>query len=232
MKSYKHIFFDLDHTLWDHDTNAHATLMLLYKEFGLEGKLAASAEDFHQQYVLVNSQKWSLYGKGKITKEELRATRFYDTFKFFGFDDSTFSKGFEETFIDICPRQTALLPGALEALNYLAENNYQMHIITNGFADVQDIKLSCSGIKDYFDVIVTSDKIGVNKPHARVFETSVKRALASHSESIMIGDNLQADVLGAQRFGMDQVYFNPGKNQHPEKPTYEIAALKELRTIF
>lgn len=229
---YKHIFFDLDHTLWDHETNMERTLEEMYEDHALAEKISAPLHDFQERYALVNAEKWQLYGKGKISKEELRATRFHDTFRHFGFDDAKYSQSFEQLFIERCPQQTALLPGALETLDYLADKNYQLHIITNGFAEVQDIKLSRSGLKAYFLEIITTDKIGVNKPHARVFETSISRASATHQESIMIGDNLEADVLGAQRFGMDQVFFNPAATQHVEKPTYEIRHLNELRSIF
>ncbi len=230
--SYKHIFFDLDHTLWDHETNVYHTLRELFDHYQLDAKTGASKDDFHACYRRVNNLKWQLYGAGKITKEELRNSRFYDTFRELGLDDHPFSVEFERVFIETCPHQTALLPGAVEVLDYLLEKNYILHIITNGFAEIQDIKLSKSGLKPYFEQVVTSDKIGVNKPHARVFEESMRRAQTNSRESLMVGDNLEADVLGAQRIGMDQVFYNPGGIVHREKPTYEISHLEELKAIL
>lgn len=231
IKKYKHLFFDLDHTLWDFDVNSRATLLGLFEKYNLHESCKTNGEKFVSVYLIINEEKWSLYRLGKIDKATLRRERFYETFAYFGFLDREFSHQFEVEYIDVCPHKTALIPYSLEILEYL-KRDYQMHIITNGFSEVQDIKLNKSGLRPYFDKIITSDEVGVNKPAARIFIESLERANAKRDESLMIGDNLDADILGAKDCGIDQVYFNPEKTQHQEKLTFEISKLKELESIL
>lgn len=231
MKKYRHIFFDLDHTLWDFETNSRATLVNLFQKHELDRAFGCDQDHFYRRYIAVNDQKWALYRHGKLTKEELRAQRFYDTFDSLGWCDADFCAGFEKEYLDLCPRQTALLPGAVELLDYLKEN-YILHIITNGFVETQSIKIRESGLEPYFTQVVSSEEIGINKPNARIFVESLKRAGATRKDSLMIGDNLEADVLGAKNCGIDHVYFNPRKQAHAEKITYEIRELAELHNIL
>lgn len=231
MKKYRHIFFDLDHTLWDFETNSRATLLALFEKHGLEEPVGQGADAFYQRYVEVNNQKWEQYRQGTITKEELRAQRFHDTFCSFGYNDASFSGAFDEEYIDKCPRQTGLMPGALELLKKLY-GRYQLHIITNGFAHTQTVKLAHSGLAPFFENVFSSEEIGVNKPAARIFVESLKRVGAARKESLMVGDNLQVDVVGARNCGIDQVFFNPLGVAHSEAVTYEIKQLTELQQFL
>ncbi len=228
---YEHLFFDLDHTLWDFESNSKITLEEMYARYELEQATGADAEAFYKTYIEINNQKWKLYSLGKITKDDLRAQRFPDTFKTFGYDNPDFFKTFEEEYIATCPHQTRLMPGTLEVLDYL-KGRYELHIITNGFMESQDTKMTKSGIGPYFKNVFSSEMIGVNKPAPQIFHESLKRAGAGFHHSIMIGDNLQADVVGARSAGMDQVYYNPEQKPHQEKPTYEVTHLLQLKSFL
>ncbi len=231
MKSYEHLFFDLDHTLWDFDTNSRDTLSELYQRHKLADNLTGTENEFLDTYIRINEEKWALYRVGKIDKKTLRRERFLETFAEFGLVDEVFSHEFEIEYIDTCPHKTTLLPGAIEVLEEL-QNKYHLHIITNGFSEVQEIKLTKSGLKPFFKQIVSSDEIGVNKPAAPIFVESLKRAGAKRSQSLMIGDNLVADIIGAKNCGIDQVYFNMHKQKHNERVTHEIKHLLELKNIL
>lgn len=227
MKKYKHLFFDLDHTLWDFETNSKETLLELYSKYNLSEKLSGSQEDFLKTYFRINDEKWDLYRDGLIDKKRLRKERFMETFQNFGLEDEAFSYQFEVEYIDQCPHKTGLIPYTLEVLEVLY-SKYELHIITNGFSEIQDIKLSKSGLKPFFNHIIASDQIGVNKPAAKVFVESLNQAKATRKESLMIGDNLVADILGAKNCGIDQVFYNPQSTKHSENLTYEIQSLNEL----
>lgn len=231
IKKYEHLFFDLDHTLWDFDRNSKQTLTELFEKYSLNDTLKTQANDFVETYLRINEEKWKLYRKGLINKERLRKERFFETFLEFGLRDESFSKQFEVEYIDLCPHKTSLIPHSLEILNYL-KDRYQLHIITNGFSEIQDIKLSKSGLKPYFDKIISSDEVGVNKPGAAIFIESLRATGATRSDSIMIGDNLGADIIGARNCGIDQVYFNPESKFHEEKISFEIKHLQELEKIL
>lgn len=226
MRKYKHLFFDLDHTLWDFETNAHLTLVELYHKYAL-GNYFESFEQFFDAYEPGNLELWAQYRDGKVTKAFLNTERFYRPMKQFGFDDYGQAQAFADDFVAISPLKTALLPHAIELLDYL-RNRYQMHIITNGFHQTQVLKLQHSGLRPYFQHVFISEVIGANKPHKAFFEHAVKSANARKRESLVIGDSLEADVVGARNFGLDQVYFNPSLRPHHEKVTLEISSLKQL----
>ncbi|MGB0176192.1 MAG: YjjG family noncanonical pyrimidine nucleotidase, partial [Owenweeksia sp.] len=174
---------------------------------------------------------WDKYRQGEIDKATLRTQRFSKTLLVFGHNDSELGSKLDMEYLEISPHQTALIPDTLEVLEYLAPR-YELHILTNGFTEIQDIKLTKSGLKPFFRHIITSESVGVNKPHIRVFEESLKRTGARKNHSIMIGDNLGADIVGARNCGMDQVYFNPAEIPHKEEVTFEIRKLKELLRIL
>ncbi len=231
MNNYQHIFFDLDHTLWDFNKNSRETLEELFEIYSLKNYGIEAFEDFVKTYKIVNDLKWDQYRKGEITKEVLRATRFYDTLLRFEIDHPELAAEIDQEYILRSPQKTNLFPHALEVLGYLSEK-YALHIITNGFTEVQDIKMTKSGLKPFFTHEITSEIAGVNKPDPVIFRYAMQKAGAKRKESIMIGDNLQVDCVGARRVGMDQVYFNPDKVPHQEKLTFEIANLGELKTLF
>lgn len=231
MKSYQHIFFDLDHTLWDFDRNSRETLEELFEAYSLKNYGIAAFQDFIETYHQVNDLKWEEYRQGLISKEHLRATRFHDTLLRFEIDHPKLAAEIDHEYIQRSPHKTHLFPNALEVLEYLAEK-YRLHIITNGFTEVQDIKLTQSGLHPFFTYKITSEMVGANKPDPVIFRHALKMAGAKRTESIMIGDNLEVDIVGARRVGLDQVYFNPDKKPHSEKVTFEILNLAELKTFL
>ncbi len=228
---YQHLFFDLDHTLWDFETNSKEALVELYEAYNWESVLAVPVENFLSKYYEVNDKMWALYRLGKIKKAELRHRRFTESFGHFAAVDEQKVLRFEKDYIELAPRKTTLFPGCIEALDRL-KSHFQMHIITNGFAETQHIKLRESALMPYFDQIITSDEIGVNKPEAGIFVEAMRRAGAERKGSLMIGDNLMVDILGARKVGMDQVFFNPYHEKHDQKLTFEIHHLLELPDVL
>lgn len=231
LKSYRHIFFDLDHTLWDFNRNSRETLEELFEIYSLKNYGIEAFEDFVTTYRMVNDRMWDLYRRGVISKGKLRATRFYETLLEFEIDHPEMAADIDREYIARSPHKTHLFPHTLEVLGYLSKK-YAMHIITNGFTEVQDIKLTKSGLKPFFTHKITSELAGVNKPDPKIFAYALNQAGAKRKESIMIGDNLQVDIVGARRVGLDQVYFNPDKLPHGEEVTFEIQSLKELHGIL
>ncbi|MBC6697556.1 YjjG family noncanonical pyrimidine nucleotidase [Hymenobacter puniceus] len=228
---YRHLFFDLDHTLWDFETNADETLRHLFEEHNL-GRHGVSVEKFIQVYSDINHGLWRLYQGGKINQQQLRATRFPRTFVQLGLREEDSPAGISEQFTDILPQKKAVFPYTYEVLDYLRDKGYRLHLITNGFRDIQYIKLDASRLTEYFEEIVTSECCGHLKPDTRIFEHALERTGATAPESLMIGDNLECDVLGAYNAGLDQVYFNPAQRRHFNQITYEISCLSELKEIL
>lgn len=231
MSKYQHLFFDLDHTLWDFETNSQEALLDLYQRHKLEERLQAPVHKFLQAYYQINDELWALYRKSLISKEDLRHQRFYRAFHSFGPLDEETIQSFERQYMDLAPRKTALMPGTLKVLTALKER-YNLHIITNGFSETQKIKLEGSGLRPFFEGVFCSDAIGINKPEAGIFIEAMKRVGAERKNSIMIGDNLLADVSGARNVGMDQVYYNPKASAHKDQVTFEIGHLEELLPIL
>jgi putative hydrolase of the HAD superfamily len=231
MKSYKHIFFDLDHTLWDLERNASETIAELLQSYELEGRINTSGPEFIKEYNLINDDLWEQLRLGKIDRATLRYERFRRVFMLFGVDDEQLSVEFGRAFVKESPRKPHLIDGARDVLEYLS-SKYTLHIITNGFAEAQDVKIEYAGIGQYFKHIVNSEQAGCNKPDARIFEYSLDLAGANKWESIMIGDHLEADILGAKNAGLDQVYYNPKGREHPHTLTHEVKHLLELNNIL
>jgi putative hydrolase of the HAD superfamily len=230
MKTYKHIFFDLDRTLWHFDKNSHKVLSDIFVNFNLN-KNIDSLDEFITKYQEVNESLWSLYRDDKVTKDELRWKRFYETLTFFKIDNKEVANEIGDYYINQSPRQTLLFPHTINVLDYLFEK-YKLHIITNGFEEVQYIKLKESGLLKYFDVIILSEKVGVKKPHPYIFKKAMAEAGANAANSIMIGDDLYADIYGAQRVKMDSIYFNFYKEEHNKTIYKEINCLSELYEVL
>ena len=229
MKAYRHLFFDLDHTLWDFETNAHETLEQLFADYDLARHGRFTFAEFSQRYSDVNHALWRLYQSNKVTQKQLRETRFVRTLTRLGVAEADIPADISARFTDILPRKAAVFPHTHEVLTYLKDKGYQLHLITNGFEDVQQIKLASSRLTPYFEEIITSEHSGFLKPDPRMFAHALARTGATAVESLMVGDNLECDVLGAYNAGIDQVYFNPGKRRHFAETTYEISSLDELR---
>ncbi|NNE55507.1 MAG: noncanonical pyrimidine nucleotidase, YjjG family [Flavobacteriales bacterium] len=225
--AYKHLFFDLDRTLWDFETNSETALGEILFELDLIGQVPSS-EEFISRYREINEHYWNLYRLGQMEKSVLRVIRFQKALEAFGIQDSALSERFANRYVEVSPQKTHLMEGAVEALEYLKSRQYAMHIITNGFEEVQHIKLDRSGLQPYFDLVLTSEIVGRRKPDPRVFDHALNHVGAETDNSIMIGDDLGADIVGAREFGMDQIFYNPNSHEHSEKVTHEISSLHQL----
>ncbi len=231
MKKYKHIFFDLDNTLWDFDKNSAETLHELFHKHNLTDLGVPSFEVFFDKYRSRNEMMWEQYRLGKIDKVTLRDQRFSLTFWDLGLDADLAPPALSEDYVLIGPTKNHLFPHAHQVLASLKEK-YTLHIITNGFEEAQSIKLRSADLNKYFKNIIISEHTGFKKPDVRIFQYASESANANSSECLMIGDGLVVDILGAQEAGWDAIYFNPGKIPHEEKPTYEISSLDELNDIL
>ena len=227
----KHIFFDLDHTIWDFDRNAQETLMELYESYKLNELGLSSAEDFIATYTVNNHQLWAQYHLGKITKQALREERFRKTFLDLGLQPELIPAKFEDDYVAMGPTKTNLFESAEKVLTYL-QNKYHLHIISNGFKEAVLTKMQVSNLNPYFKNVVISEDVGVNKPDKAIFEYALNLAAAQKQESIMIGDSLEADVYGAQNFGIKAIFFNPLKAQKPNDVEQQIHHLEELLNHF
>ncbi|PUZ26666.1 putative hydrolase of the HAD superfamily [Chitinophaga costaii] len=229
---YKHIFFDLDHTLWDFETNSRETLLELYQTHHLATRGILHFDEFLHRYSIHNDRLWDRFRKGFITRKELRSKRFWLTFLEYKIADEKLTQLFSEQFLEILPTKTALFPYTTEVLEYLLQKQYTLHLITNGFEDTQLMKLRNANIFHYFTNIITSEAAGSLKPHAAIFNFALQKSSAMATESIMIGDTLEVDILGAQQAGMDQIYFNPNVPATAIIPTYTIQHLQEIENIL
>ncbi|MOA04707.1 Pyrimidine 5'-nucleotidase YjjG [compost metagenome] len=231
MKSYRHLFFDLDHTIWDFDRNAEETLRELYDVYKLKALGLNSADLFIEIYTENNHQLWARYHKGDISKEYLRHERFNKTFRDLNVSEELIPANFENDYVRICPTKTNLFPHAHETLTYLQEK-YRLHLISNGFYESTLMKVETTGIGKYFDNINISEKIGVSKPDPQIFHHAMNLANSTIEESMMIGDSLEADIMGAIAVGMDCVFFNPRAVKHEVNVNHEIQSLDELLQIL
>ncbi|MEN9571348.1 MAG: hypothetical protein RL172_2579 [Bacteroidota bacterium] len=229
---YKHLFFDLDHTLWDFDANARETLVEIYAHFNLASLGVLPFEDFYKLYKIHNEILWDRYHKGFITGEELKWKRMYRTLLEFKIGDENLAKQLSEKFLEILPTKKLLFPHTTETLEYLLDKNYQLHLITNGFEKTQWTKLNNSGLDSYFTHVVTSEGSNSIKPHKEIFDYALNKAGAALHHSIMLGDNLEADIQGAINAGMDNIFVNHINSTTTLQPTYTVSSLKELQTIF
>ena len=226
----KHIFFDLDRTLWDFEMNSRETLEELYLEL-LAAQTTVTADEFIKIYHKHNERLWSEYRKGSIKKEVLRWKRFQMTFKELGIVNNALAQQFDEAYITRSPHKTNLFPGTIETLVYL-NKHYQLHIITNGFLETQSLKIDNAGITPFIQHMTTSEEAGHQKPAPGAFEYSLNKTGAKVNNSVMVGDDLEIDIIGAANVGMKQVFFNPERQKQNFKPTWEIATLSEMKNIF
>lgn len=228
---YKHIFFDLDHTLWDYDANASASLRELSLHYELDILKGFQIESLIKAFFEVNYELWDLYNAHQIQRKDIRLRRFPMIFKRMGFESSQVPSDLEDRYVALCPTKPNTFPHAHDILDYLSER-YKLHIITNGFNGIQETKLKSCGLHHHFDVVVTSETASQRKPSPDIFHLAMERAGASLKESIMIGDNLNSDIKGAQSVGMDHVWFNPTRFATSITVQHEIENLLELKTIL
>lgn len=229
---YRHLFFDLDHTLWDFDANARATLEQLHLDLKLIDRGIHNFELFYKNYLQHNEKLWARYRNGQIRQDELRLKRMVLALLDFKVADDELAMEMNDLFLNLLPTRTLLFPGTIELLDYLKKKGYKLHIITNGFEETQHSKLQHSGLAQYFNHVITSEISNSLKPYKEIFEFALDKARAEVGESIMIGDSLEVDVTGAMSVGMDQVHVNYADSAQDIKPTYTVKTLEELREIF
>ncbi|MBK5214613.1 MAG: YjjG family noncanonical pyrimidine nucleotidase [Flavobacteriaceae bacterium] len=218
------IFFDLDHTLWDFDRNSELAFERVFRKYNIELPIKV----FLKEYEPINLIYWKKYSEERITKEELRRGRLTEAFDIFKLKFSLETiDALAVCYIEELPVDNHLLIGTLEILEYLSEK-YTLHIITNGFEEVQYLKLNNSGIKKYFSTITTSEEVGSKKPNPVIFETALTKASATAKNSLMIGDSFEADIKGAENAGMQTLFFNCRKEE-VEPRYFAINELSEIK---
>ena len=210
MKDVTHIFFDLDHTLWDYETNARETLTELYLQYNLD-RYYLTADAFIKAFHFTNHNLWKRYNFGEIDRDYIRENRFKKLFEDRGKISDTTNEAISSYFFNTCPRKTALMEDTVKVLESLSIN-YELGIITNGFEDTQNIKLTEAGIQHYFKHVITSETAGHRKPSRAIFELALEMSGASKDNVVMIGDNLTTDIEGAQNASWKSFWFNPSKN--------------------
>jgi putative hydrolase of the HAD superfamily len=230
LKHKRHVFFDFDDTLWDFRTNSERVLKDLFTEYGLEQKLGAGEEAFLEVFHTTNLRFWSLYHRKEISKEYLRNHRFHETFRSFGYDHYEENLRVTEQYLKRAPYGSALKEGCREVLEYLGPH-YRLHIITNGFREVFDMKMEACGIRHFFDQVIVSEDYELTKPDERVFRLAEELAGAGRHDCVMIGDSLESDVQGALNAGWEAIYLSPDGSGEGHAG-HTITRLEELKTWF
>ena len=229
---YQHLFFDLDHTLWDFEANARETLLELHESLQLAIRGIDDFDLFHKNYLAHNEMLWERYRNGLIKQDELRLKRMSLSLLDFKIADETLSMEMSTRFLDLLPTRTILFPYTKEILLYLKERGYDLHLITNGFEKTQHSKLYHSGLSVFFQEIITSEASNSLKPNKEIFEFAFRKTGALPTNSIMIGDSIEVDIQGAINAGIDQVFVNYHQVVTEIKPTYTVNSLRELQEIF
>jgi putative hydrolase of the HAD superfamily len=227
--SDKHLFFDLDRTLWDFDKNSETALRILFADHQLH-TVIPSFEAFYKVYKNRNQALWIRYSKGKMTKEALRYERFRSTLSKFNLTNETLTKEMGDGYVDLSPKQTHLLPYAKEVLIDLRVMGFNLHISTNGFVEVQHVKLLHAGLTPFVSNVICSEDIGYSKPNLKIFSHAMRLANTVPSKSLMIGDDYHADVSGAIKAGMHAIWYEPNEMKK-SKYEYKITCLREVPTL-
>jgi putative hydrolase of the HAD superfamily len=225
-KKYKVLFFDLDRTLWDYRANSEQTLNDLLTRYTPE--LVGKFDEFLATFYEINENLWIEYREKRLSKEKLSTQRFIDTYKRLGVNAESFADKFSVDYINESPNKTRLFPKTLETLGYLKSKGYRMFLLTNGFVEVQKVKIRDSKLEPFFERMITSEEAGYQKPHVEIFEFALQIVKAEKADCLMIGDDLESDIDGARNFGMDTIFFNPAGIIHYSTPTFEIKQLDEL----
>lgn len=229
-ENLKHIFFDLDDTIWDFEKNSERILLDLFQEKDLMNKLNNDFHTYFTAYKKKNGELWHLYNNKKITKDELRKRRFHETFLQFGYDDFDLSWYISESYLKLSPYGTELKKGAVELLDTL-HKNYKLHLITNGFKEIQHIKLKQCDLQKYFDQVIISEEVGHNKPHVQIFREAERLGNTGKEACLMIGDNFETDIQGAKNAGWQAIWFNPQKSKR-YTTAQQVHCLTEITPYF
>lgn len=231
MQKYRNLFIDLDDTVYDFSEASREAFRETY-DLLQYGRYFNSFEHYMELYAPYNLMLWGMYGEGKITKEELNRRRYSHPLEAVGVNDRELAATFCREALSRIPTKGPLMPGAIELLEYLRPK-YNMYILSNGFKELQSRKMHTAGIDKYFDKLILSEDIGVNKPNPELFEHALRTTDSKLIESIMIGDMFETDITGAANIGMEQIYYNPkGKKGHPFVPTYEVTHLLQIKEIL
>lgn len=218
------VFFDLDHTLWDFDKNSALTFNKIFEINNLKVDLS----HFLSHYEPINLNYWKLYREEKIEKEALRFGRLNDAFLAIDITVETeLIYKLSDDYITHLTSYNHLFDNTFEILDYLS-TTYNLHIITNGFEEVQYGKLTKSNIHHYFKTVTNSEMVGVKKPNPKIFNYALQLANTNASKSVMIGDNYEADILGALETGMDAIFFDIN-NVKLDNKTKQINTLLDLK---
>ena len=229
---YNHLFFDLDHTLWDFEANSRLTLEELYHSLNLADRGIQNFDLFHRRYIVHNDKLWDRYRNGFIKVDELRWKRMWLTLLDFRIGDEPLARRMGTLFLDALPTRRILFPYTREILTWLKEKGYILHLITNGFEKTQHSKLKNAGLDGFFTEVITSEGSNSLKPHKEIFEYAFRKTGAAPEESIMLGDSIEVDIQGAINAGIDQVYVNHLRQEPTIQATYMVHSLKELEEIF
>lgn len=228
------LFFDLDHTLWDFERNSSLALEETLENLGLVGRNGLTAENFIKRYHVINDRMWDQYRRGQIEKSALRSRRFDEALALFSIRERGLAERFADMYLSLCPVKKNLFPGAQDVLEKLSAR-YPVWLLTNGFSEVQAVKIENPGIKPYISGMVTSEEADAKKPSREIFDYAVKRAGAEASRSAMIGDDLENDVHAALAAGFAQaVWFNPSgaAGDISDSRISVVKSLDEITGIF
>lgn len=228
---YKHLFFDLDHTLWDFDRNSAESIAEIYDTFRLAEVGLSSAGAFADTFITINRQLWRDYDLDLIGHEYIREHRFPLVFRALGVADTQCCADLNTAYLRLLPQKAHLTESAREVLEHL-HGRYRMHIITNGFAEIQAVKMAASDIAHFFEEVITTQLADAKKPDPRIFEYALQASGASVAESLMLGDNYEADILGAKAVGLDTVFYNPKGDVVADPATYDIRHWRDLMAIL
>ncbi len=230
-KSYIHILFDLDHTLWDFEKNSAEMLKELFEAYDLGELLNTTSKHFIEEYQVINQQMWLRYNKGKITKDDMRHIRFDSLLRKFGLRDPDLALKINDDYIENCPTKGHVVDGAEEVLKHL-RGDYCIHVISNGFEETTTKKIKNSIIGDYIDHFITSEGAKSIKPDKEIFLQLLKKISGRNTDCIMIGDNYATDIVGAKRMNMDHVLYNSTGWKHDYRVQHEISKLNDLLTLL
>ena len=230
---YKNLFFDLDDTLWAFSENSRDTFREMYEKYGFD-KHFDSFDHYFGLYESKNEELWDKYSRKEITRDELNDQRFLHPLRAVGVDNPGLAATYKNDYMQVVRTKSKLMPYVKEMLEYLRNKRYNMYIISNGFRELQARKMQASGIDGYFKKVILSEDIGVMKPYPEIFYFALSATQSELKESVMIGDNWNADITGAYEVGMDQIYYDlrGEKNEPAFRPTYVIRDLRELEGIL
>ena len=230
-KKYKCVFFDLDHTLWDYEQNSRQTLRELFVSYNLQAAGVADADSFCTQFRKVNLALWELYDTNQVDQHYIRQERFKQVLDHFGAYSPELSEKLTVDYLDQCPKKANLVPYAQDVLEYLA-NDYRLTVVTNGFDEIQNVKLTAGNLHRFFNHIITSQKAGHRKPSEKIFQFALDLNKVRCCDAVMIGDNLVTDMGGAMNASIDTIFFNPDRLNHAASVKHEITCLSELKKIL